>query len=181
MSVREIETKWYSVRTLAGKERAAKENIEREVKMNNIDKWVVDVVLPTEKMYKLRNGKKFSREKLVFPGYLFIELQLIGEVERIIKNTKFVIGFTGDRKNNPEALKQREIDRIIGRMKIEESGEVEIPFIVGEEIKINDGAFDGFVGSIETIDEDKKMLEVIVKIFGRSTPVKLSYLQVDKV
>jgi len=178
--IKEKNTKWYAIRTVAGKEKVAKENVEREINDNNIDKWVGQVVLPTEKLYKLRNGKKFSRDKLVFPGYIFMELELIGEVERIIKNTKNVIGFTGDRNNKPIALKQSEIERIIGNMEKVESGDTEIPFIAGEQITVIDGPFNNFTGEVVSIDHDKKTLEVIVKIFGRETPLKLSYLQVDK-
>ena len=173
-------TKWYAVRTVAGKEKSAKENIEREIGSNHIDKWVGEIILPTEKLYKVRNGKKYTREKLVMPGYLFIELQLIGEVERIIKNTKNVVGFAGDRNRQPEPLKQHEIDRIVGNMKKVEEGEDEIPFVEGEKVTVIDGPFNGFNGEVSKVDQEKQALVVSVKIFGRETPVKLSYLQVDK-
>ncbi|CAG7579941.1 MAG: NusG antitermination factor [uncultured marine phage] len=177
---RTIEAKWYAVRTVAGKEKSAKENIEREIDLNSIDKWVGEIILPTEKLYKLKNGKKYTREKLVMPGYLFVELQLIGEVESIIKNTKNVVGFAGDRNRKPQPLKDHEIDRIVGNMKKVEEGEGEIPFIVDEKVTVIDGPFNGFNGEVSSVDHDKQSLVVSVKIFGRETPVKLSYLQVDK-
>lgn len=172
--------RWYAVRTVAGKEVSAKENIEREIEMNNLGEWVNEVILPREKHYKLKNGKKVSREKNTFPGYLFVQIALVGEVERTIKNTKNVVGFTGDRANKPTPIKQSEIDRIVGKIEEQEEKLEEIPFIVGEKVTVIDGPFNNFDGEISSIDEDKKQLEVIVKIFGRENPVKLNYLQVDK-
>lgn len=178
---KEVKFRWYAVRTVAGKEQSAKENIEREVKMNNLDKWVNQVILPREKKYKLKKGKKIKREKNTFPGYLFVELSLVGEVERTIKNTKNVVGFTGDRSHNPIPVKQKEIDRIVGKIEKQEEKLEEIPFIKGEKVTVVDGPFNNFEGEVSNVDEDKRELTVIVKIFGRENPVKLSYLQVDKV
>jgi len=172
--------KWYAVRTVAGKEVSAKENIEREVEMNSLGKWINEVILPREKHFKLKNGKKVKREKNTFPGYLFIEATLVGEVERTVKNTKNVVGFTGDRANKPIPITQAEIDRIIGKIETQEETLEEIPFITGEQVVVVDGPFNNFNGEVSKVNEDKKQLEVIVKIFGRETPVKLNYLQVDK-
>jgi len=175
--------KWYAVRTLSGKERETVENIEREASHNNLDKWIGEIVLPMEKVYKLRNGKKFSKDKLVMPGYIFLELKLIGEVERVIKKTKNVTGFIGDRNGKPEPLKQHEIDRIVGNMEksIEAEATGEIPFIIGEKINVIDGPFSGFSGEVGNVDNDKQTLEVKVMIFSRETPLTLSYMQVDKI
>jgi transcriptional antiterminator NusG len=173
---------WYAIRTMAGKERKAKENIEREVANNGIGEWVGEIVLPIDNVYKLRNGKKFKKEKLVFPGYIFVELQLIGEVERVVKRTNMVIGFAGDRDRKPIPMKDSEINRIKGKMeevkKSEDNGV--IPFIVGETISVIDGPFSGFNGEVGKVNHEKQTLEIKVLIFGRETPVTLSYLQVDK-
>lgn len=178
---KETTLQWYAVRTMASREKAALENIQRDAEAAGVSKWINDILLPTEKVYKLHKGKKTSREKLVFPGYLYIEANLIGEVQRTISRSKFVIGFAGDRNRNPIPIKKHEINRILGRIEEEEKGETEIPFIEGEQITITDGPFNGFEGTVENINQDKQELSVIVTIFGRETPVKLSYLQVDKV
>jgi transcriptional antiterminator NusG len=158
-----IKFRWYAVRTVAGKEVSAKENIEREIEMNGLGKWVNQVILPREKQYKIKSGKKVTREKNTFPGYLFIELSLVGEIERTVKNTKNVVGFTGDRANKPIPLKQTEIDRIIGKIEKQEEQLEEIPFIVGEKVNVIDGPFNGFDGEVDkgdhvNIDEDEGKL-----------------------
>ena len=170
--------KCYALRVVSGKEKKAIENLEFELEMNNLDKFVSNLLLPMEKEFKLRNGKKVAREKLTFPGYLLLEAELNGELSRIVKKTNFVIEFIGD-KGQPTPLKQKEVDRIIG--KIEESAdESYIPFVVGEFVNIIDGPFSTFKGEITHIDETKQSLKVNVSIFGRISPVNLSYLQVDK-
>jgi transcriptional antiterminator NusG len=172
------DAKWYALRVVSGKEKKAIENLEFELKVNNLDRFVSNLLLPMETEFKLRNGKKVSREKLTFPGYLLLEAELNGELERTVKRTNFVIEFTGD-KGRPTPLKQREIDRIIGKIEDDENRE-EIPFVVGEFVDIIDGPFNTFKGEITHIDEAKQTLKVNVSIFGRVTPVDLSYLQVDK-
>lgn len=172
--------KWYAIKTLSGKEKKAKENLESEIKLNNISKWIGDVILPLEKKVSLRNGKKYTRETLTIPGYLFIEAELIGEVTRIIRNTNMIIGFAGDVKNNPVAMRKTEVERMIGRMEDSNVTEDEIIFLVGEEVEIADGPFATFKGNITKVNKDKKTIDVNVSIFGRETPVTLNYLQVNR-
>lgn len=173
--------KWYALRVVSGKEKKALENLEFELKMNNLTQYVGQVLLPMEKEYKMKNGKKVSREKLTFPGYLLVEANLNGELSRLIKRTNLVVEFTGDTKGIPTPLKQKEVDRIVGKIEEVAAKDNDIPFIVGETVKIIDGAFTTFNGEIVSIDEGKSTLKVNVTIFGRITPVELSYLQVDKV
>lgn len=170
--------KWYALRVVSGKEKKAIENLEFELNVNDLNKFISNLLLPMEREFKLRNGKKVSREKLTFPGYLLMEAELNGELERVVKRTNFIIEFIGD-KGRPTPLKQKEVDRIIGN--IEENEDMtHVPFFVGEFINIIDGPFSTFKGEITHVDEAKQNLKVNVSIFGRVTPVNLSYLQVDK-
>jgi len=173
--------KWYAIRVVSGKEKKALENLRFGLKVNNLTKYVGDILLPMEKEYKIRNGKKITREKLTFPGYILIEAKLNGELSRLIKRTNFVVEVTGDSKGIPTPLKQKEVDRIIGKIDENIKNDENIPFIVGEVVNIIDGAFSTFKGDIIHIYETKNTLKVNVTIFGRVTPVELSYLQVDKV
>jgi transcriptional antiterminator NusG len=138
-------------------------------------------LIPTEKVYQIRNGKKISKERNYFPGYIMIEALMIGEVPHILKNIPSVIGFLGD-KGQPIPLRPTEVNRILGKVDelSESDAELNIPFIVGEAVKVIDGPFNSFTGTIEEINEEKKKLIVMVKIFGRKTPLELNYMQVEK-
>lgn len=173
-----MENKWYAVRVVTGKEKKAKENIERELEFEKLEKYVNNILLPTEKEYKLRNGKKYSREKIVFPGYLYIEANLIGELPRLLKKTDCVVNFVLDGRGKPAEVKQTEIDRIMGN--IQKSVEGKIPYVVGESVNVIDGPFLNFKGEVTEVNEEKEKLKVIVKIFGRETPIDLNYMQVEK-
>ena len=175
--------KWYVVRAISGKEKKVKEYIEMEVGRMKMQDFISQVLIPTEKVYQIRNGKKVSKERSFFPGYVLIEAALVGEVEHVIKAIPNVIGFLGGEKGgDPMPLRQSEVNRILGKVDelAESDEELTIPFIVGESIKVIDGPFNNFSGIIEEINEDKKKLKVMVKIFGRKTPVELSYMQVEK-
>jgi transcriptional antiterminator NusG len=175
--------KWYSLRVISGKERKIKERIDAEILRNEWNSFISSVVVPTEKVYKIRNGKKVISERNILPGYLLVEAvagKLSGEVVQAIANVPNVIHFLG--KNTPEPMKDAEANRLLG--KVDESqaaGESLIePFIVGETIKIVDGPFSEFIGDIQEVNEEKKKLKVIVKIFGRGTEVELGFMQVEK-
>jgi len=171
--------KWYALRVVTGKERKTKELLEAEIRIEGIQKWVSEVVIPMEKEFKIKDGKKQAREKMTFPGYLLINAVLTGEAKRIIKNCNGVAGFTteGGRDGSPVALRQSEVDRILGR--IEEQKHVD-SFIVGEKVKILDGPFVTFSGHITEVISDKNKVKVDVLIFGRHTPVDLSMEQIEK-
>jgi transcriptional antiterminator NusG len=175
--------KWYSLRVISGKERKIKERIDAEILRNEWNSFISSVVVPTEKVYKIRNGKKVISERNILPGYLLVEAvagKLSGEIVQVIANVPNVIHFLG--KNTPEPMKDAEANRLLG--KVDESqaaGESLIePFIVGETIKIVDGPFSEFIGDIQEVNEEKKKLKVIVKIFGRGTEVELGFMQVEK-
>ena len=174
--------KWYVVRAISGKERKIKEMIELEINRMKLDRYLAQVLIPTEKVYQIKQGKKVSKERNYFPGYVLIEADLKGEVPHVIKSVNGVIGFLGNKNGDPVPLRQAEVNRILGKVdELEESDEeINIPFIVGESVKVVDGPFNSFTGIIEEVDKDKKKLKVMVKIFGRKTPLELNYMQVEK-
>lgn len=175
--------KWYVVRAISGKENKIKSYIESEIERNNLTSYVSQILIPTEKVYQIRNGKKISKERSFFPGYILVEADLSGEVPHVIRGVNGVIGFLGaEKRGNPLPIRMAEVNRILG--KVDELAETEeemtIPYVIGESIKVTDGPFNGFTGTIENINEEKKKLEVMVKIFGRKQPLELSFLQVEK-
>ena len=178
------ELKWYVLKAISGQENKVKAYIETEVKRLNYDAFVTQVVIPMEKVIQMRNGKKVPKEKPYYPGYLMVEANLVGEVPHMIKNIPGVISFLSLTKGgDPVPMRKSEVNRMLGRMDelSEFAVDAAIPYVVGESVKVIDGPFNGFNGTIEKIHEDKKKLEVMVLIFGRKTPLELSYMQVEKV
>ncbi|MBU2939624.1 transcription termination/antitermination protein NusG [Lacinutrix sp. C3R15] len=180
-----IEKKWYVVRAVSGQENKIKAYIENEIARLGLQDYVDQVLVPTEKVIQIRNGKKISKEKVYFPGYIMVQANLSGEIPHIIKSVTNVIGFLGETKGGePVPLRQSEVNRMLGKvdeLEVDTDVNVAIPYTVGETVKVIDGPFNGFDGSIEKINEEKRKLEVMVKIFGRKTPLELSYMQVEKV
>ena len=180
-----IEKKWYVVRAVSGQENKIKTYIENEIARLGLQDYVEQVLVPTEKVIQIRKGKKISKEKVYFPGYIMIQANLSGEIPHIIKSVTNVIGFLGETKGgDPVPLRQSEVNRMLGKvdeLAVDADVNVAIPFTVGETVKVIDGPFNGFDGTVEKINEEKRKLEVMVKIFGRKTPLELSYMQVDKV
>ena len=179
----EVVKKWYVIRAISGQEKKVKQYIESEVTRLGLSDFVTQVLIPTEKVYQIRKGKKVSKERSFFPGYILIEAALTGEIPHILKNITGVIGFLGAKGDeNPVPLRESEVNRILGKVDelAESNEELNIPFIVGESVKVVDGPFNSFTGVIEEINEEKKKLKVMVKIFGRKTPLELSFMQVEK-
>jgi transcription termination/antitermination protein NusG len=179
----DIDMKWYVVRAISGQEKKIKETLESVISAEGLQDYVGQILIPVEKVFQIRNGKKISKERNMFPGYLYIEASLLGEVPHVIRNATGVIGFLGaEKRGEPLPVRQYEINRILGVIDEMEDAEEEIniPYKVGEMVKVTDGPFNGFNGNIEEVNEDKKKLKVMVKIFGRKTPVELGYLQVEK-
>lgn len=179
----EQEKKWYVLRAIGGKEKKAKEYIESEISRLNLQEYVSQVLIPTEKVYQIRNGKKISKERNFFPGYVLIEAVLVGEVPHILTNIPHIIGFLGQKADEePTPLRMSEINRILGKVDELAAGDEEMntPFFVGETVKVIDGPFNSFNGIIEEVNDEKKKLKVMVKIFGRKTPLELSFMQVEK-
>jgi transcriptional antiterminator NusG len=175
--------KWYVVRAISGQEKKVRQYIEVEIERAGMQDLVSQVLIPTEKIYQIRNGKKISKERNFYPGYILVEAVLVGELIHTIKNVTGVIGFLGDdKKGNPVPMRQAEVNRILGNVDaLSEQGEELVnPYVVGEAVKVIDGPFNTFSGVIEEINLEKKKLKVMVKIFGRKTPLELGYMQVEK-
>jgi transcriptional antiterminator NusG len=177
------EKKWYSLRVISGKEKKIKERVELEIQRSEWGDFITQVIVPTEKVYKIRNGKKVISERNILPGYILIEAEpskLTGEVVQAIANVPNVIHFLG--KNTPIPMMQAEANRLLGKVdESQDAGEQMLePFIVNETVKIIDGPFTDFVGDVQEVNEEKKKLKVIVKIFGRGTEVELNFMQVEK-
>mgnify|MGYP000247319466 CR=1 FL=1 len=180
----DISKRWYVVRAVSGKEKKVKELLELEISRHKLNDFVAQVLIPTEKVFQIRNGKKVNKEKAYLPGYVLIEAALVGEVPHVIKGIPNVIGFLGSEKGGaPVPMRLSEVNRILG--KVDElavnTDTQAIPFKIDETVKVIDGPFNGFNGTIEKINEEKRKLEVMVKIFGRKTPLELSFMQVEKV
>ena len=168
--------KWYVVRAVSGKEKKVKQYLEAEINRLGIQHLVTQVLIPMEKYYQMRDGKKVAKERNYYPGYVLIEAALDGEIEHAIKNVNSVIGFLGDKAGNAIPLRPAEVNRILGKVdEMAEQGEsISVPYYVGETVKVNDGPFNGFTGEIEEVHEDKKKLTAMVKVFGRKTPLELN-------
>ncbi|WP_396183029.1 transcription termination/antitermination protein NusG [Flavobacterium sp.] len=176
--------KWYVVRAVSGQENKVKTYIDNEINRLHLSDFISQVLVPTEKVVQVRDGKKIAKDKVYFPGYVMIEANLTGEIPHIIKSITGVIGFLGEVKGgDPVPLRLSEVNRMLG--KVDELAinidSQNIPFNIGETIKVIDGPFNGFNGTVEKINEDKRKLEVMVKIFGRKTPLELGFMQVEKV
>ncbi|WP_369047716.1 transcription termination/antitermination protein NusG [Tenacibaculum sp. UWU-22] len=176
--------KWYVVRAIGGKENKVKSYIETEIARFGLSDYVSQVIVPTEKVIQIRNGKKINRERVYFPGYIMIEANLSGEVPHVIRSVTGVIGFLGETKGgDPVPMRKSEVNRMLGKvdeLAIQDEN-IAIPYTVGETVKVVDGPFNGFDGTVEKVNEEKRKLEVMVKIFGRKTPLELSYMQVEKI
>jgi len=181
----EIEKRWYVIRAVTGTEKKVKSNIESEVHSSpHIKDMVTRILIPTEKIYQIRNGKKVSKERNFFPGYVFVEAIMTGDVKHTLLIVPGVLGFVGCKRkmDNPIPLRPVEVTRMLGKVDelLEQDDSYATPFIVGEEIKVIDGPFNTFTGVVEEVNVEKKKLKVMVKIFGRKTPLELSFMQVEK-
>jgi transcriptional antiterminator NusG len=174
--------KWYVVRAVSGKEKKVKQYLEAEVNRLGIAHLLPQVLIPMEKYYQMKDGRKIAKERNFYPGYVLIEAALDGELEHVIKGINSVIGFLGDKGGNAVPMRATEVNRILGKVdEMAEQGEsMNVPYYVGENVKVMDGPFNGFTGVIEEVNEEKKKLKVMVKIFGRRTPLELNYMQVEK-
>ena len=173
---------WYVLRAVSGKEGKVKEFIEAAKKHNDVlNASVGDILLPTEKYAMMRNGKRVIKEKLFLPGYVLIQARLQGEVAHMLRFIPNVLGFLGG-LDHPEVVRQADINRILGTAEESsiENTDVAIPYNVDDTVKVIDGPFSGFSGVIEEVNADKRKLKVMVKIFGRKTPLELAFTQVEK-
>ena len=177
----EIEKKWYVLRAVSGKENKVKEYLESEIQKTELGKYISQVLIPTEKTYIVRAGKKVLKERAYLPGYVLIEAELVGEVVHELKNINYVVGFLPN-TTNPQPLRESEVKRILGTMdELEEiTDDMDVNYYVGETVKVTSGPFSSFSGVIEEVNEERKKLKVMVKIFGRKSLLELGYMQVEK-
>lgn len=175
-----VDRKWYVLRTFSGHEKKVKSYLEKESERLGIVDKLGEIMIPTETVFEMRRGKKKTREKTFFPGYILINALLDNELRHVISGIPSVVGFltTGD---VPTPLRPDEVVRIMGKMdEAREAGEQpEIPFMAGDQIKVVDGPFNNFNGTVEEVYADKMKVKVMVSIFGRRTPLELDYLQIE--
>ena len=173
--------KFYVLRAISGKENKVREYLEAEIKNSDLGNYISQVLIPTEKTFSVRNGKKVMKERAYLPGYVLIEANLVGEVIHRLREIPNVIGFLGG-PGLPVPLRPSEVSRILGTLDElqEQPEELEVQYFVGETVKVIAGPFNGFSGLVEEVNAEKKKLKVIVKIFGRKMPLELSYVQVEK-
>ena len=183
-NTQEAAKRWYVLRAISGKEKKVKEYIDVELSRNpELAQYISQVLIPTEKVIEFRKGKKIVKERNFYPGYVLVEAALVGEVPHFLRNVPNVISFVGeDKGKKPVPLRDDEVKRILGHAdKLQENDEaLEQEFQVGESVKVVDGPFNGFIGVIEEVNNERKKLKVVVRIFERRTPIELKFNQVEK-
>jgi transcription termination/antitermination protein NusG len=175
-----MEFKWYVVRTFSGHENKVKTLLENELNDNEqLKAKIQEILVPMEKVFEVKDGKKKSKTKNFFPGYILVNAELDNQVKEFILNTASVMGFLGTR-NNPNPLQPEEVKRIVGRISQDESSErMETIFRTGDLVKIIDGPFNNFTGTVQEVNEEKMKIKVMVSIFGRKTPVEIDFVQAE--
>jgi transcriptional antiterminator NusG len=174
-----VDKKWYVVRTYSGHENKVKAYLENEVTQAGLAERISSVIVPSEKVFEVKDGKKKSKTRTFFPGYILVEAVLDKATQHLILNTPSVISFVGP-KNAPAPLQPTEVRRLIGKIEERKDVEViEVPFRVGDAVKVIDGPFNNFSGFVQEVNEEKMKLKVMVSIFGRKTPVELDFSQVE--
>jgi len=176
------EKKWYALRIYSGKEAKVKAHIEHEIKLAGVEDKIGRIIIPSENIIEMKDGKKRVKNKVFFPGYMMIEMVLDNQTKHVIVNSPGVINFVGP-KNEPVPLRPREVESVLGKIEMshekEVKGKVDIPFQVGDAIRVIDGPFNDFTGFVEEINEEKNKVKVNISIFGRPTPVELDFLQIE--
>ena len=173
--------KWYIIHAYSGFERKVKESLESRIAAFGLQNRIGRIMIPTEPVTELRNGKKYTIERVFLPGYVLVEMELDNDLWHVIKNTPRVTGFLGT-GDNPVALSEQEVSSIIFRSDVsKDKPSMKVKFDKGEQVRINEGPFANFTGTVDDVNEDRQTLKVMVSIFGRSTPVEIEFSKVDKV
>ena len=171
---------WYSLRVISGKEKTIEQSIYYESKENDVDEMIEEVFVPFEKVVELKNNKKVVKEKMFFPGYILIKMQMNKKSKYVIENINGVMSFVGPKGEFPVPLRESEIKRIFGEVERQEGREVMVtPFKKGDYVKVIAGPFIDFSGTVEEVNDDKQKVKIVISIFGRLTPVELDYFQVE--
>jgi len=176
--------KWYVVKVISGKEAKIQKLIENEIQRNRLEDYVGDILVPTEKVIQIRNGKRIQKDKTLFPGYIYMEANLSGELPHVVKSIPGVMGFlSGVKGGDPMPLSKKEVNRILGKLDEIAMNEdnIMIPYKVGDAVTVTDGPFKGFEGVVEDVNKDRKKVTVMVKFFGRKTPLELGFFEVKKI
>lgn len=177
---------WYVLKAIGGKEKKVMEYLQAEIKSLKLQDSIGQVLIPVEKYYSIKSGKKIVKERISYPGYVLVQCKFDGEIPYILRNIPGVLGFLYDEKTTNQLLatplREAEVNRLLGQFdEMAEAPESEeIEFLEGEAIKVIDGPFASFEGTVESVDKSRKKLTVSVKIFGRKTPLELNYTQVEK-
>jgi transcription termination/antitermination protein NusG len=172
--------KWYIIHAYSGFERKVRESLESRIQAFGLQNRIGRIMIPTEPVTELRNGKKYTIERVFLPGYVLVEMELDNDLWHVIKNTPRVTGFLGT-GDSPVALSEQEVSSIIFRSDVsKDKPATKIKFEKGEQVRINEGPFANFNGAVDDVNEDKQTLKVMVSIFGRSTPVEIEFSKVDK-
>ena len=172
--------RWYIVHTYSGFEAKVKESLAQRVEVMGMEKYIGEVLIPTEDVVEIKDGKKVRSTRKFFPGYVLVNMEMTNEAWHVVKNTPKVTGFIGT-GNQPIPLEDAEVNRIINQVHVaSEKPKPKLEFSIGNEVRINDGPFSNFTGNVEEVNEDRETLKVMVTIFGRATPVELEFLQVEK-
>jgi len=170
---------WYTLRVISGKEKKIRDNILYEVESEGMKDVVTDILVPSENIIEMKDGKKKVKEKVFFPGYILIHMSDSKEAKYLVENTSGVISFVGP-NGEPQALKEDEVTRILGEVEGREGREVVMaPYVVGDSVKVTDGPFAEFTGLVNEVNAEKQKVKVSVSIFGRPTPIELDFLQVE--
>ena len=175
------ELNWYVLRAITGKEAKVKEYIDAEIKNKTLAPYVQQVLIPMEKVLQTRNGKRVVKERNLMSGYVLVQAQMVGEIPLTLRNIPNVVGMLGG-LDNPTPLRQAEVNRILGKVDELSEGDTDtmVPFVVGEAVKVTEGPFSGFSGVVDDVNNEKKKLTVMVKVFGRNTPLVLGFMQVER-
>jgi len=174
-----LDKRWYVLRTYSGHEAKVKTYLETEIARMGLQEKISNVLIPSEKVFEIKDGKKKSRLKNFFPGYILIEAVLDKESTHLILEAPSVMGFVPD-KNNPAPLQPEEVRRLIGKMEQKEETQLlDVPFHVGEPVKVTEGPFNNFNGFVQEVNSEKLKVKVMVSIFGRKTPIELDFSQVE--
>ena len=172
---------WFIVHTYSGFERKVAESLQSRIQAFGVEEEFGQIIVPTEDVVEMKGGKRVTSSKMTFPGYVLVEMEMSDQAWHIVRNTPRVTGFVGSGQK-PSPLSQQEVDQIIHHAEVTaEKPKVEMTFERGESVKIIDGPFNSFTGTVDEMNPDRNTLKVMVTIFGRQTPVELDYLQVEKV
>ena len=183
-TIGEIETRWYIIHTYSGQEERVKKNLEQRVASMDVSDKIFQVIIPTEEEVEIREGKRRSVRRKVFPGYILVQMNMDDDSWHVVRNTPGVTGFVStedehERRPKPVPLEEQEVEAILKQME-SEAPRVRVGLTIGQSVRITDGPFTDFIGAVDQVMEDRGKVRILVSFFGRETPVELDFLQVEK-